>query len=89
MLDVQGGKGVRKFNLLPDVLCEWPLFAINFNKEHCYKNFTKEVIFNKYKTFWKNSKLYENTAPCGRRVSTQFLVFPISTRVDITVYQYG
>ena len=29
---------------------------------------------------WKNSKLYENT---------QFLVFPISTRVDITVYQHG
>ena len=38
---------------------------------------------------WKNSKLCENTPPCGRRVSTQFLVFPISTRVDITVYQHG
>ena len=38
---------------------------------------------------WKNSKLCENTSPCGRRVSTQFLVFPISTRVDITVYQHG
>ena len=25
----------------------------------------------------------------GRRVSTQFLVFPIPTRVDITVYQHG
>jgi hypothetical protein len=25
----------------------------------------------------------------GRRVSTQFLVFPISTRVDITLYQHG
>ena len=37
---------------------------------------------------WKNSKLCENTPPCGRRVSTQFLVFPISTRVDITVYQH-
>ena len=24
---------------------------------------------------WKNSKLCENTPPCGRRVSTQFLVF--------------
>ena len=60
------------------------------------------VIFKKYKTFsvliysyfntrenWKNSKLYENTPLCGRRVSTQFLVFPISTRVDITVYQHG
>ena len=38
---------------------------------------------------WKNEKLCENTPPCGRRVSTQFLVFPISTRVDITVYQHG
>ena len=37
----------------------------------------------------KNSKLCENTPPCGRRVSTQFLVFPISTRVDIIVYQHG
>ena len=38
---------------------------------------------------WKNSKLCENTPPGGRRVPTQFLVFPISTRVDITVYQHG
>ena len=38
---------------------------------------------------WKNSKLYENTPAWGRRVSTQFLVFPISTRVDTTVYQHG
>jgi hypothetical protein len=38
---------------------------------------------------WENSKLCENTPPFGRRVSTQFLVFPISTRVDITVYQHG
>ena len=32
---------------------------------------------------WKNSKLCENT------ISAQFLVFLISTRVDITVYQHG
>jgi hypothetical protein len=32
---------------------------------------------------WENSKLCENTPPFGRRVSTQFLVFPIPTRVDI------
>ena len=38
---------------------------------------------------WKNSKLCENTPPCGRCVSTQLLVFPISTCVDITVYQHG
>jgi hypothetical protein len=34
-------------------------------------------------------KMCENTPPFGRHVSTQFLVFPISTRVDITVYQHG
>ena len=38
---------------------------------------------------WKNSKLCENTPHCGRRVSTQFLVFLISTHVGITVYQHG
>ena len=33
---------------------------------------------------WENEKL------CGRRsVFTQFRVFPISTSVDITIYQYG
>jgi hypothetical protein len=37
----------------------------------------------------ENSKLCENTSPFGGRVSTQFLVFSISTRVDITVYQHG
>ena len=37
----------------------------------------------------ENEKLCENTPPCGRRISTQFLVFPISTRVDITLYQHG
>ena len=42
-----------------------------------------------HKCYIINSKLCENTLPCGRRVSTQFLVFPISTRVDITVYQHG
>ena len=44
-----------------------------------------------YKTCgnWENSKLCENTPPFGRRVSTQFLIFPISTRVDTTVYQHG
>ena len=33
--------------------------------------------------------IFKKYPPCGRRVSTQFLVFPISTRVDITVYQHG
>ena len=39
--------------------------------------------------FGKSSKLCENTSLCGLRVSTQILVFMISTRVDITVYQNG
>ena len=30
-----------------------------------------------------------NTTPAGRSVYTKFRVFPISTSVDITVYQYG
>jgi hypothetical protein len=38
---------------------------------------------------YQHSKLCKNTPPFGRRVSTQFLVVPISTRVDITVYQHG
>ena len=45
----------------------------------------------KYKTFF--SCLYTVIATVveieNTRVSTQFLVFPISTRVDIIVYQYG
>jgi hypothetical protein len=32
---------------------------------------------------WENSKLCENTPLPERSVSTQFLVFLISTRVDI------
>ena len=60
------------------------------------------TIFNKYKTFsvliysyintsgnWKNEKFGGNTTPAGRSVFIQFRVFPISTSVDITVYQYG
>ena len=60
------------------------------------------IGFKKYKTFsvliysyintsgnWKNEKLCGNTTPAGRSVFTQFRVFPIFTRVDITVYQYG
>ena len=38
---------------------------------------------------WKNEKLYGNTTPEGRSVFTQYRVFPISTSVDKTVYQYG
>ena len=60
------------------------------------------LTFNKYKTFsvlihsyintsgnWENEKLCGNTTPEGRNVFTQFRVFPISTSVDITIYQYG
>ena len=38
---------------------------------------------------WENEKLCGNTTPKGRSVFTQFRVFPISTSVDITIYQYG
>jgi hypothetical protein len=38
---------------------------------------------------WENDKLCGNTAPGGRSVFTKFRVFPISTRVGITVYEYG
>ena len=46
---------------------------------------------------WENEKLCGNTTPEGRSVFlgtrlsvfTQFRVFPISTSVDITVYQHG
>ena len=38
---------------------------------------------------WENEKLCGNTTPEGRSVFTQFRVFPISTSVDITLYQYG
>ena len=59
----------------------------------CIWNFLKRSIsmrfIEPFRENWKNSKLCENTPPCGRRVSTQFLVFPISTHVHITVYQHG
>ena len=38
---------------------------------------------------WKNEKLCGNTTPEDRSIFTQFQVFPMSTSVDITVYQYG
>jgi hypothetical protein len=38
---------------------------------------------------WENEKLCGNTTSEGRSVFTQFRVFPISTSVDITIYQYG
>ena len=38
---------------------------------------------------WKNEKLCGNTTPEKWSVFTQFRVFPISTSVDITVYQHG
>ena len=51
--------------------------------------FRSMVDIQLYQHEWKFLCANENTSPCGRRVSTQFLVFPIFTSVDITVYQYG
>ena len=74
------------------------------NRCVCYIQLTNQLrlLFNKYKTFsvliysyintsgnWENEKLCGNTTPEGRSVFTQFRVFPISTSVDITIYQYG
>ena len=68
----------------------------------CVASCFTRVRIKKYKTFsvliysyintsgnWKNEKLRGNTTPAGRSVFVQFRVFPISTSVDITVYQYG
>jgi hypothetical protein len=38
---------------------------------------------------WKKEKLCGNGTPEGWSVFTQYRVFPMSTSVDITVYQYG
>ena len=38
---------------------------------------------------FEKEKLCGNTTPEGRSVFTQIRLFPISTSVDITVYQYG
>ena len=37
---------------------------------------------------WENEKLCGNTTAEGRSVFTQFRVFPISTSVDITIFQF-
>ena len=72
-------------------------FGIDSEHARTLTNKMVDVLFNKYKTFsvliysyintsgnWENEKLGG-----GRSVFTQFRVFPIFTRVDITVYQYG
>ena len=38
---------------------------------------------------WENEKLYGNTTSEERSVFIQFRIFPTSTSVDKTVYQYG
>ena len=50
------------------------------------------VIIKKYKTFFRvDIQLYQHEWKLEKRenVFTQFRVFPVSTSVDITVYQYG
>ena len=37
----------------------------------------------------RSSEILSELSRIGSNASTQFLVFPISTRVDITVYQHG
>ena len=55
-----------------------------------YKTFFRiDIPISSHVLYLKNSKLCENTPLCGRPVCTQFLVFPISTGVDITVCQHA
>ena len=70
-----------------------------FSTNQCSDTIAINVIFNKYKTFsvliysyintsgnWENEKfVWKHDAS----VFIQFRVFPISTSVDITIYQYG
>jgi hypothetical protein len=49
------------------------------------------LIYSYINTEWKLGKreiVWKHDAG-GRSVFTQFRVFPISTSVDITIYQYG
>ena len=58
--------------------------AIYFRRDTCGPPYKTNI-----KHFFRiDIQLYQHSWK-GRRVSTQFLVFPISTRVDITVYQHG
>jgi hypothetical protein len=79
----------------------WMLLLVRKNVS-CFMPKHSGMRLNKYKTFsvfdiqlyqhewnWENEKLYGNTTPEGRSVFIQFRVFPTSTSVDITIYQYG
>jgi hypothetical protein len=84
------------------ILNDFPVVSIPNNERYVFVSIVFEGTFNKYKTFsvliysyinmsgnWENEKMCGNTTPEGRSVFTQFRVFPISTSVDIIVYQYG
>ena len=51
--------------------------------------FRVDIQLYQHEWNWENEKLYGNTTPEGRSVFIQFRVFPTSTSVDITIYQYG
>ena len=55
------------------------------------RSLLKYMMFKKYKTFSVLIYSYINTSGIGKTgsVFTKFRVFPISTSVDITVYQHG
>jgi hypothetical protein len=62
-----------------------------FNKYKTFSVLIYSFIYINTSGNWENEKLCGNTTPEGegRSIFTQFRVFPISTSVDITVYQYG
>ena len=70
----------------------WERECVDHKISHCHvvqieffheTNLILGIIYTfiKLRGYPKISKFSENTPRCGRRVSAQFLVFPISTRV--------
>ena len=61
------------------------VFSLNFE----FFQFPRvDIQLYQHEWNWKNEKLCGNTTPAERSVFTKFRVFPISTSVDITVYQH-
>ena len=69
----------------------WMLLLVRKNVS-CFVPKHSGMRLNKYKTFSVLIYSYINTSGIGKTrncMETQFRVFPTSTSVDITIYQYG
>ena len=60
-------------------------YSVRFNK---YKTFSALIYIQLYQHEWNRNNEYGNTMPEERSVFIQFRIFPTSTSVHITVYQY-